>query len=367
MIVKALHPSIDGNIRTFLTTKANAAQAVLVCQDPSLYAQNDLLVIGNPTEELTEIKKITSITGKSITLSANLVNAHAENTKITLIKYDQVKFYKASSIAGVYSVVSTKSIAIDEPHTLYDDATAVTSDYFKIKYYNSQTTDLSVFSDPIASGGFPRFALINIQDDLFKRFGDKKLQFLDREEITGWLNELKDDMVNRIAENNEKHFAGYHEITLDGTGESDLPDEFKKEQKVMVAYDGVNGKRARRTEVEDIDESYSYSQERPVWYFNNYKIGVRPKGNATGKIFLWSEDHPADMENDSDEIPKPIRFYMHVIMDGLMAKAKEKDGKDSEANRYYGKYEAGCDTMLEHLNNLVLDENRGVKDEDDYE
>lgn len=367
MIVKALHPSIDGNPRTNLTIKALAAQADLVVQNPTDFSANDLLVIGTHRQELTEIKKILSISGKTITLSANLVNTHPENTRITFIKYDQIKFYKASSINGSYSLATTKNIAIDEPHTLYDDITALSTDYYKIRYYNSYTDELSVMSDPIGASGFPRYALKSIQDAMYKKFGDKKEQFLDRDEITDWVNELKDDMVNHIIDSNEKYFNNFENLEVDANGEADLNDNFRKFQKIFVLYDGTNGKRAKKFELEEINDfTQVFSQDFPGYYFRIYKIGIRPKGTVgTTLIQVHFEDQPDDLANDIDEIPKPLRFYMHVIMDGLMAKGCEKSGKDNRALIYWKKYENGCQNMIEEINNLVLDENRGVRDEEE--
>jgi len=367
MIVKALHPSIDGNPRSNLTAKALSAQAVLTVQNAVDFSANQFVVVGNPGEELTEIRKISSIAGKNITLTANLSNTHPENTKITYIKYDQIKFYKATSITGSYSLVSTKDIAIDEPHTLYDDSTALSTDYFKIKYYNSQTADLSVYSDPIGASGFPRYALIRIQDQLFRKFGDKKEQYLERDEITDWLNEIKDDLVNRIIDSNEKYFNNYENLSVDSSGEADLNANFRKFQKILVLYDGVNGKRAVKMELEEVNDfTQVFSQDFPKYYFRIYKIGVRPKGTVgTTLVQVHFEDQPDDLENDADELPKPLRFYAHVIMDGLMAKACEKTGKDSRAALFWKKYESGAINMIEEINNLVLDENRGVRDDEE--
>jgi len=366
MIVKALHPSIDGNSRTNLTAKAASGQSDLVVQNATDFSAHDHVVIGNPGEELTEIKKILSISGKTLTLSANLTNTHPENTKITFVKYDQIKFYKATSINGEYSLVSTKDIAIDEPHTLYDDASALSTDYFKIKYFNSYTSVLSVFSDAISSSGFPRHSLIKVQDSLLRKFGDEKEQYLTRDEITEFLNEIKDDLVNRIIDCNEKYFNNSVDLDVDSNGEADLPSDFRKFQQVLVLYDGTNGKRARKIELEEVNDFLqSFSTELPYYYFRVYKIGCRPKGTVGITVIrVIFEDQPDDLENDSDEIPKPLRFYMHVIMDGLMARANEKAGKDKVAERYFTKYEIGAQNMIEEINNLVLDENRGVRDEE---
>ena len=367
MIVKALHPSIDGNPRTNLTTKAASAQAVLVVQNATDFNTNDMLVIGNPGEELTEIKKIASISGKSLTLSANLVNSHPENTRITFIKYDQIKFYKATSINGTYNLVSTKNIAIDEPHTLYDDSTALSTDYFKIKYYNSQSTDLSVYSDPIGASGFPRYSLIRIQDALYEQVGDIKEQYYTRTQITRWVNEIKDYIANKIVDTNEKYYNNYENLSVDASGESDLPAGFRKFQKIFVLFDGVNGKRARKFELEEINDfTQTFSQEYPGYYFRQYKIGCRPKGTAgTTLIQVHFEDQPDDLENAMDELPKPMRFYMDTIMTGLEAKAMKKAGKRAEYRELWNEFKMGVEDMLEEINNLVLDENRGVRDEEE--
>ena len=367
MIIKALHPNIEGNPRTNLTRKALAAQADLIVQNAVDFSAHDHVVIGNPGQELTEIKKILSISGKTLTLSANLINTHAENTRITFIKYDQIKFYKATSVNGDYSAVSTKDLAIDEPHTMYDDSTALTTDYFKIKYFNSYTDELSVFSDPIGSSGFPRYALKSIQDALFDQVGDKKEQYLNRDGITRWVNEIKDDMTNRVIDTNEKYFNTFENLQVDSEGESDLNVNFRKFQKVFLLFDGVNGKRARKVESEDINDfTQVFSQDFPGYYFKQYKIGVRPKGNVgTTIIQVHFESQPNDLENDMDEIPKPFRFYMDVIMDGLMMRAMEKSGKDARASIYLKKYENGIQKMLEEINNLVLDENREVRDDEE--
>lgn len=367
MIVKALHPVIEGNPRTNLTTKAASGQTSLVVQNATDFAQNDFVVVGNPTEELSEIKKISSISGKTITLSANLVNTHPENCRITKIGYDQIKFYKATTIDGSYSLATTKDIAIDEPHTLYEDASALSTDYFKIKYYNSQTTTLSEFSDPINAAGFPRYALKRLQDMVYKRTGDKKEQYYDRDEITEWVNDLKDDMVNRIIDSNEKYFNTFENLEVDSNGESDLNANFRKFQKIFVLYDGTNGKRARKFEFEEVNDfAQVFSQDSPGYYFKQYKIGCRPKGIVgTTLIQVHFEQQPDDLENDSDLLPKPIRFYTHVFMDGLFAKAMEKAGKDTRANLFWKKYEVGVQNMLEEINNIVLDENRGVRDEEE--
>jgi hypothetical protein len=367
-MIKALHPSIEGNPRTYLTIKANAAQADLVVQNASDFDADEYVVIGEPGQEQTEIKKIGSVSGNTLTLSSNLGFSHPENTKITFIKYNQVKFYRANTESGEYSLQTTKSIAIDEPHTLYDDPTGTSTQYYKIRYYNSTSTDISPYSAAMPATGFARYALMSIQNALIKKYGDKKETFLDRDEIADWVNEWKDERVNELAENNEKQFIERVTLSGDGTGQISLEDDFKKEQKVEMAFDGVeaNAVRARRFEVEDIDDkNQTYSENEPYWAFNNYKLEHRPKGTSSLRVYLTQVFHPADLSNDSDTLPKPLRFYLGNLMDFLMHKANEKDGKEEKATYYFNKYLAGAQKMIEHENNLSLDENREVRDTTD--
>lgn len=368
MIVKAIHPEVEGNVKTSLTQKAAAAQAVLVVQNPVGLAVDNYVVIGNPGQELTEIRKIASISGKNVTLSAVLSNTHESNAPVQFIKYNQIRFYKASSIAGVYSVVSTKDIAIDEPWTLYEDVTAVSSDYFKIKYYNSTIPEESVFSDPISAAGFTKYSLAQIIEDLYRRSGDTKKQFLIREEIIEWVNEIKDDMVNQIIDSVESYFNKDEDIQVDSTGKGTLPDNFRKFNKVSVFYDGVNEKPATKMRYDQLEMNQTYNQEYPKYAFDSYSIHIRPTGTpGTTIIRVKNESQPVDLENDSDELPKPLRFYMKTFKDGLMARAAEKAGKDTRSDRYWKKYTAGVEQMLEEINNLVLNENGGVEDNEDDE
>ncbi len=369
MFIKGSHPAVEENYRSYLTAKALSGQAGMYVQSVADLAVNDFICIGLPTEDLTEEKRILTIVGKLITLSANLDNTHAENTKIFVIKYDKIKFQKATTIAGVYSTVATKDIAIGEQHTIYEDPNALTTDYYKVFHFNSYTSESSPLSDPISSSGYARSSLLNLVETVYKRFGDTDKTYLAKDEITDWINEVKDIMVNDIAESNEKYFNKKVTIAMEADGEQDLPADFKKEQKVRFGYAGseTGSKRAAKEELENIDdEANTYDQNSPVWYFNNFTIGSRPKGTSAGNIYLWYEAHPVDLANDSDTLPKPINNYTHVVIDYVMGKAFEKSKKFTVSDRYAVRFETGKNLMIEQINNLSLDENRSVQDDENW-
>ena len=369
-MICALHPSIEGNPKSYLTAKANSGQKDLVMQNAAEFVAAQYVVMGEPTQEQTEIGKISSISGSTITLVANLGFTHPENTKITYIKYNQVKFYKATTETGSYSLQSTKDIAIDEPHTLYDDSAGLSTDYYKIKYYNSTTTDLSAYSSAMPAGGFARYSLISLQNALFKRYGDKKESFLDRDEMTDWINEAKDDMINRLAENNEKQFITSATFPVTRPEKWHLPDNFKKFQKVEMSYTGVSTNRVRAEEL--ILRMWTTrmsptARTIPDTISMSTFLDTCPKERQASEYTSLTCSKVPTSQMISDLLPKPVRFYTHAIMDYLMCRAFQKDAKSSEADMYLQKYELGCERMIEHENNLVLDENREIREfSEDY-
>lgn len=371
-MIQAPHPDVSGNIKTFLTERAASGQAVIKVLSNVGFAQNLWAVIGNVGEEQTEIKKVTSITNKdTITMTANLDFAHEKNCKVTLIDYDQVKFHKATSIDGTYTNVSTKDIAIGEPFTSYLDNTAVSTDYFKVTYYNSQTTTESGYSDPMPAFGFPQYALAMIVEAFLEEAQDKNEKFYKRSDIIRWTNDCKNDCFNKLAENNENFYSGYHEQAFaEGVNELTLHAEFKKLKMLQLSYDGVNYKMAHFEDLSNTTPDRSYSEQDPRYYLKGTsKLGVRPTPTSAVTVGakIWSEDHPADLADDADELPSPLNRYIDMVMNYLWYRALRKDKKFSESRIYKSEYEGRRFEFVDENNNLVLNENRQITDPEDGE
>ncbi len=371
-MIKAPHPDISGNIKTFLTRRAEAGQKVLNVLSNVGFAQDLYAVIGNVGEEQTEIQLVDTITNKdTITFVGNLNFAHEKNCKVTLIDYNQVKFHKCSTIDGVYTPVSTKDIAIGEPFTSYVDNTAIKTDYFKVTYYNSYADVESGYSDPMPAFGFPNYALAMIVDAFLEEAQDKAEKFYKRSEIIRWVSDCKNDCFNKLADNNENFGIGYHELNLvAGENEVDLPADFKKLKLVQISYDGSTYKNGHHEDLANTTPDRRYEENDPRYYLKGTtKIGIRPTPtvNVTAGIKLWSEDHPADLKDDADELPSPLNRYLDMVMNYLWYRALRKDKKFTESRIYKSEYEGRRAEFIEETNNLVLNENRSITDPEDGE
>ena len=367
MKVKALHPSVS-NIKSYLTAKANSGQKDLVVLNATNFSANQFVVIGTLGEESCEIGKIASISGNTITLTANLGVTHAENTPITVIDYDQVELWKATTETGTYALVSgtITDLSADEEFTLLEDADAVSTDYFKIKYYNSHSETYSEFSDSLSQAGFSRYALASIQDHVLKVAEDEKEKRITRSMITEWANQWKDLLANRIIEINEKYFITYREYTLvSGTAEYTLLGKVTRLNKVEANLDGGDSYRVMWEDLEDDNPDYVYSASNPRYYLNAGKIGFRPTPTATGTAKVWQEEIPADLDDDGDELTAPMRYYLLNLYDFLDYQVNKQFRKQTAADSAWAKFDRGLDEIIEEINCRVEDQNRGVKESDE--
>jgi hypothetical protein len=113
------------------------------------------------------------------------------------MRWDQIKFYRSSTIDGSYSLVATVDIDVDNADLLtkYDDSSGTSTDYYKVKYYNSITAVLSEYSDPIQATGYGVTTAGNIIDQVVRRVRDTNYEILSNEEYIDILNEVNSDLL----------------------------------------------------------------------------------------------------------------------------------------------------------------------------
>ena len=111
------------------------------------FSQNDYVVIGNEGSEKAELQQINAavVSGTAIQV-ATLKFAHKKNEPITFYRYNQRKFYGATSETGTCTELtadgSPKDIQVDDPQGTLLEYTGVEGyTHFKSTYYNSTATE----------------------------------------------------------------------------------------------------------------------------------------------------------------------------------------------------------------------------------
>lgn len=130
-----------GRLRAVVT--AGSSVAVPVDSSQGVVA-GDYVVIGFEGNELTEMCKVTDVSDTTITVLALKFN-HVEGEPFTVYRYNQRKFYGATTAAGSYTELtgdsSPKDISVDDPQGTVLEYSGSTYTYFKATYYNSTTLE----------------------------------------------------------------------------------------------------------------------------------------------------------------------------------------------------------------------------------
>ena len=111
MTIKAPNPTIS-EPKTYLTASVAAAGTALTVASNEGFVANDYIVIGKQGQEGAELHKISTVaTTVTINIAGDAMSAAAsENTWVTFIKYNQVKFYLGDWSARYY----TGTVAINK-------------------------------------------------------------------------------------------------------------------------------------------------------------------------------------------------------------------------------------------------------------
>lgn len=109
-------------------------------------AENDYICfedVASPRAEIVKINQAVTA-GTQIRVDATKF-PHNEGVKIYLLKYNQIKFYRAATAAGAKSELATKAIQVDQEYTEYVDSTNSTG-YAFFTLFNSATSAESDYS-----------------------------------------------------------------------------------------------------------------------------------------------------------------------------------------------------------------------------
>lgn len=199
-LLKARNKDLISNEReyTFFTKDGAVGDTSITVEqinaDSNEWANGDYLIIGEIGAEKSEIRSINAsiTTGTSISVSA-LQFDHPAGTPVYRVDFNQVEFSRATTATGSKTVLATVNIQPDDNFTRYND-TANSSGYAFFRFYNSNTTAYSTFSDAIPYTGYPDLSLHKIRERVRRYLIDKDgrpIVFFEDEEIDDAINDAQ--------------------------------------------------------------------------------------------------------------------------------------------------------------------------------
>jgi phage gp36-like protein len=141
--------------RGTLSADASAGNGVVLSVESSEgVATDDYIVVGHEGSELAELCQVSSVTNISITVQTLKFN-HQKSEPFVVFRFNQRKFYGATSAAGAYTELtvdgSPKDISVDDPQGTILEYSGDTFTYFKATYFNSTTSEESDPADSDAT------------------------------------------------------------------------------------------------------------------------------------------------------------------------------------------------------------------------
>jgi hypothetical protein len=260
------------------------------------FAADDLAVFGNPSEELTEIKKISSISGTTTFNLASALNfAHNKGTPIYKSLWDYVSIEGRSSSAGVFAELTQSGIQWDSKtnQTIYNHASGTDTWQYRFRFYNSVTASYSEYSPTLIGSGFTKRQMGYIIREARREAGDKEGRIMSIEELLRCATRAK----NSIRGHNGKYWFwkvdGYNSgITITATAGTSIYSlanisEFGTIDYIEYKYTNgsTNQKYALRRKGDIEFQEYTRDLNRPNNDFPHFYRLLPPDANSANGYF----------------------------------------------------------------------------------
>jgi len=348
MLIKITHPDLDQNI-TRLSSDVAASATSSTVENNADMATNDYVLFGKYGEEKAEIILLTSVTGNTtIGHTTGPVFAHAANTQIAEIPYNQVQIYRASSQSGSYSLIATTDITPDELNTTYNDTSGATTNWYKTRFYNETTATYSDDSDVLEGTGYEEDTLRSITDEILEDFGDENSEEVTRSMVARLARAAVRKMTVKLIQVRPDYRRQYTTQALTPTNLYSLPTRFLAFSRLDLNLTGTttaDAYKAEYIEEREGEPNTNYYTNSPKFFFRGEQWGVRPTPTTSGMAFLWYWDYPEEMVDDIDTHGLPYGARDVIVSYCLSRLWTSKDIEKS--NVYKGEFKDGLADWLD--------------------
>ena len=192
--IRIQNAEVNRTYKTFLGADYSSGTSLTVLNNAS-FAANDIILVGEPSEELSEAKKVNSTTGSTIlTLSSAFNFSHNKGASIYKIYWDYVSIESSPTVGGTWSVISLSPIQWDNKlnETVYYDPSGTDAYSYRFRFYNSVTSLYSEYSPTLLGTGFSDNQIGGMINHIRKMVNDIERKIVQDDDIMYFLNIAKD-------------------------------------------------------------------------------------------------------------------------------------------------------------------------------
>jgi hypothetical protein len=166
------NPELSEYQSTYLSADEAAAQTTLSVISSANFTAAEYVLVGEWGDETSEIRKISSTgTGTIVTDATSFT--HPRGTKITFIPYNQITVSRSTDGGTVYAALSAIDIQPANEWSVLIRTADVSTDMYKVRFYNATTTLYSDYSDAVLASGYDDNSVYAIKKRALTAMGEK--------------------------------------------------------------------------------------------------------------------------------------------------------------------------------------------------
>jgi len=217
---------------TIISTDYTSGTSLLV-EDSTSFKDNDLILVGGLGNEKAETTDLTATPPSESALTiTSLGHAHSTDESVQGILWDKYEVeYKVDSTSDWIVLATAQGFDWSANETIYKHDAGLSSYYYRVRYYNSATTQNSDYTGTISGIGSTRTSVGSMVEQVRKNAKDENEQKVSDELIISYFN-FAQDIVKSL---NKKWPWLQAEATINPTTLA-LPSDFKRAYRLKYNY-----------------------------------------------------------------------------------------------------------------------------------
>jgi len=351
MIVTIKNPDVSQNIKTFLSTEYSSGTTLEVDSSTS-FADEQYILVGELGLENSEITSLTATPPTNTTMTIGALKfSHPRGTPVYYIAWDKytLDYYVSGAWTNYASMPS--ALTYDSQSTEYRDSSATSEYSWRYRYYSTEKTAYSDYSDTITATGWPKKSVGYMVREIRKIVNDPDGKTLSDEQIIRYLNKAQDKIFALFGRWWFLYKIGTAIDTVASTKTYKLPSDFGRMHTVLFNYAPTDGTsdvtyNLRYLPTVEFDYESRNNDASDSDEIKYYTIVPGDSDNAAGYLKIWPTPETAgfdiipryyktftDLDSFADETDIPIPS---ILEDYAMAEVYKIRG-DEQTALYYDK------------------------------
>ena len=346
---------------TYLTQNYASGVSTVNVANTEPLAVDDFVLLGEFGHGDAEIFRIISLNSSTGDVGLGdkdgtgtvTIQAHPESTKITVLPYNEVKFFWTAATGTIADedpvfstgnplTVSWQDLDPSSYYTTYIDSTNITG-FGWFEYKNSVTTEVSQPSNPIPYVGFNLNTVSTVFNDFDSLLNVRELKLVSLTDKFAWLNEALAVLKNKLNLTNAEYTVSTPQplnVTA-GVNEYLLPDDFSDMVEITT---GLNTSNTVGFNIPfmPVSKALAYGGDPQLgwtglgmtyYYLRGRYIGLVPTPQTTATYYYTYRAKASRLTGLSDFIILPDNAF-YCLKDFMMYRAKLKFSDPSAATFY---------------------------------